>query len=322
MMDTPIPAFEAACAVRPPCRLRLRVGSLDVLVRVAGHQLAECLFQPLRHVVIPDETAGPARITVDAWSVAETGVASPPGLPFEWSDSGMGRIVCSFSDVGTLPRLSLARPFQRVLVPLLAEYDYPAIHGGLIAPPDGDTGLLMLGPNGCGKSTTCLMAVLAGFRLVGEDCLVVRRQADGFIGHSLYRTCCLTAQSRAMLPALPGPVVLPAGAPPDAKGVLTLPHAAEQEGQMRASLPIRAVVFPVVTNVGPTNRVVALPPAEAYRRFLPGLRLMRLFAPDRRQVHHDTLAALVSELPCYRLDLGMALEAVPGVLEQLANKLA
>lgn len=321
-MIPPVAAFEEACAVCPPRRLRFRVGDIDVLVRVAGLHLADRIFSPLRHVAVDDDAQKPAQIAIDAWSCAETGVASPPQWPLEWCDFDARRIVCSFAGVDELPRLALARPFQRVLVPLLAEMGYPAIHGGLIAPPDDGPGLLLLGPNGCGKSTTCLSAVFAGFRLVGEDCLVVRRDGNAFVGHSLYRTCCLTAQSRSMLPVLPGPVLFPPGATPEDKGVLVLPHDATEPGPMRPTLPIAAVVFPVVTHIGSDSRFLSISAAEAYRRFLPGLRLMRLIPPERRQAHHDALSALVVGLPCYRLELGSTLQAIPDALRRLAAEVA
>ncbi len=203
---------------------------------------------------------------------------------------------------------------------MLAELGLPSMHGGLIAPPGGGPGLLLIGPNGSGKSTSCLSAVQAGFRIVGEDCLAIERAADGFVGHSMYCSCNLTQQSQKMFTALPGPLLLPYGAAPDAKAVMLLP-ASGPESPMDRSEPIGAVVFPEITGRDGDSAVVPISRAEAYRRLMPGLRLMRYFEGEKRQQHHDELAKLVAELPCYRLELGTSLPDIPVRLQQLAGSL-
>ena len=313
-------SFDAAAAICPPDDRWVQIGTRLVLIRIAGPRLAERLFDPVRHI----ETKTPGRpladITINAWSVAETGVPSPPGLPFEWSDSGRSLAVASFSSVEEFSRLSLARPFQNVLVPLLSIFDLRCVHGGLIAPPGSTAGLLLIGPNGSGKSTTCLSAVVSGFRLVGEDCLAIESADNGIVGHSLYCTFSLTQRSREMFGSLTGDLRFPFGAAPDAKAVLALP-ATGPASPMERTLPIRAVLFPEITGAG-RSQDFAVSRSEAYRRLMPGLRLMRHFEAKERQQHHDALSRLVSDLPCYRVELGTRLQEIPDLLQGLARAVA
>jgi hypothetical protein len=296
--------------------MQLGVGSWSISVRVAGSKLAERLFAPLRHVQ-SDWDAQKPDIEILAWSVEETGVPSPAGFPFEWNEAGESVIVASFPSADQLTRLSLARPFQRALVALLSERGLHAVHGALLAPPQSTTGLLLIGPNGSGKSTTCLSAILAGFQLVGEDCLAIERSAECFVGRSIYCSCNLTHSSRSMFAALPWSQLLPHGAAADAKSVMLLPPSGPGSPMVR-QLDVAAVVFPEIKRAGDESAFVPISRADAYRRLMPGLRLMRHFDPEARQRHHDAVAALVAELPCYRLDLGTDVTQVPARLTELA----
>jgi hypothetical protein len=315
MTDALLSAFEAAARVCPPEDRWVQIGASRILIRIAGPRLADILFHPLRHIERAAPDASLPDITINAWSIAETGIPSPPNEPLEWSDPQRSRIVASFPGADELTRLSLARPFQVALVRLLAEFNLPAVHGGLIAAPNCSNGILLIGPNGSGKSTTCLSAVQSGFRLVGEDCLALERNENGFLGHSMYCSLSLTQHSQRMFASLPGPLRLPHGAAADAKAVLMLPPVG-LASPMAGTLPIKAIIFPEITGLG-DSRFVTIPTAEAYRRLMPGLRLMRHLDPENRQRHHDAIAALVTELPCFRIELG-SVEQLSGPMQQFA----
>ncbi|CUS44725.1 MAG: hypothetical protein V4610_04715 [Pseudomonadota bacterium] len=318
MTADPGAAFAAACARVPPETLAVVVAGVAIQIRVAGPALAARLFEPVRHIA---STCSNAEVTIDidAWGIDETGVPLPPGQLLEESDTTRRRLVCAFPGVDSLTRLSMARPFQAGLLPLLARLGRPAVHGGVIARGPGEPGLLLVGPNGSGKSTTCLAALLAGFRLVGEDCLAVTRNGALHEGHSMYRSCCLTVQSQAMFRHLPGDVRRPLGAPTDAKGVMLLPCSANSDMMLRTA-PIRALVLPVLGESG-RPRLARAGTAETLRRFMPGLRFMRHLAPEDRRAQYDALTALVHDLPSYRLELGDGVAGVPDLLFDLADSL-
>ena len=324
IIDTPVPAFEQAAAVTGVEELRLAIGPVSVLVRVAGPKLAERLFAPLRHIAAAAD--GEPALTICAWSAAETGIARPVGVPwtyvdpFEWVRPGGGLIVSCLPSAEELQRLSIARPFQWSLISTLTAAGLPALHGALVAPPGLETGLLLVGPNGSGKSTTCLSALRAGFQLVGEDVVVVERSATGIVGHSLYCSCNLTQQTQGFFPDLPGPLILPYGAAADAKSILILPPAGPQS-PMRPSLPIGALVFTVITGEPGTSRTTPISRDEAAERFEAALRQGKKLPGVHRQAHENAALPLLAELPAFRLDLGTDLALIPDALADLARGL-
>jgi hypothetical protein len=294
------------------------------LIKVAGNELATRLFEPMLHVEAEPSTAS-ADITICAWSVAETGVSEPDGVswgkdpPLEWIAPGGRMVVSCLPGAETLQRVSIARPFQWSLVPLLAARGQFATHGGLIASQGSEAGLLLIGPNGSGKSTTCLAAVQGGFQMVGEDLVALERIEGGFIGHSLYASCNVTYFTRQLFPGFSAPLHLPHDAPPEGKAILIFSPGISPN-PMRRSAPIRALVFPVVTNQDDTE-AQQISQGEAYRRLVPALRQAKKLALAGRQAHHDALVPLVTHLPAFRLNLGRDVERIAGCLAQLSNVL-
>jgi len=322
--DTPVPAFEQAASRAPVEELRLVIGPLSVLVRIAGPQLAGRLFAPIRHIAV--EATDTPDLTVCAWSTAETGVAAPVGVawtydePLEWVRPGGGLIVSCLPSAEELQRISIARPFQWSLIAALTAAGLPALHGALVAPPGSSAGLLLVGPNGSGKSTTCLSALRAGFQLVGEDVVVVERTSSGPVGHSLYCSCNLTQQTQAFFSDLPGPLMLPFGAAPDAKSILLLPPDGPAS-PMRRSLPIAALVFTVITGQSGPSRFEPISRDEATERFDAALRQSKKLPDLHRRAHEDAALPLLAELPTFRLDLGTDLDLVPDALNTLSQSL-
>lgn len=174
-------------------------------------------------------------------SPLRVGVALTYDDPLEWFRPADGMIVLSLPSAEELQRISLVRPFQWALVAALARLGLPALHGALISAPDSNKGLLLVGPNGSGKSTTCLSALEAGFGLAGEDVVVTERTPSGILGPLPYCSEPDARQTAAAFSNLPGPLVQPHGAAPDAKSILILPPAsrlshAPQPAHRRAGL--------------------------------------------------------------------------------------
>lgn len=323
--DSPLPAFEQAAARASETELRIAIGPVRIRVRVAAPALAERLLAPLRHISVEPDGGAPD-LTLCAWSVAETGIAPPVGVawtyddPLEWFRPADGMIVSCLPSAEQLQRISLARPFQWALVAALARLGLPALHGALISAPDSNKGLLLVGPNGSGKSTTCLSALEAGFGLAGEDVIVTERTPSVILGHSLYCSCNLTRQTAAAFSNLPGPLVQPHGAAPDAKSILILPP--DGPGcPMRRSLPIAALVFTVITGKPGPSRFTRISTEDARERFASALRQSRKLVDLHRQAHQDAALPLVDELPAFRLDLGTDLRLIPDALRALSRGL-
>jgi hypothetical protein len=317
MSGDPVDHFAAACQVCPPKVFHLRVAHVRLTLRVAGSALAERLFAPFEHLREDGRDGVASDISLDAWDSQETGVTAAAGYPYEWRvPQAPARTLRCVDGVDGLKRLDLARPFQWTLIPLLAEFGLWGLHAAAIAPKDQRSGLLLVGPNGCGKSTSCMSALLAGWQMVGEDCLLLQRTEDGFTTHSLYRSFCLTEQSYRLLPTLPAPRQWPAGEPPSTKAVVIVPGSAEG-GLMRRSLPVVTLVFPVIDGQASSSRWSSISPMDARRRLMPGLRLMRQLEPEHRRAHFNACAPLADALPAVRLDLGTDVQAVPQALSGL-----
>lgn len=307
-------AFDAACRILSPSLLTVSMGAVTLRIRVAGPLLAKRLFDPVLHLAVPDCDVVDLRI--DAWSSEESGIERAPDEPVVTVDADAGQAVFHFESATTLPRSVLARPFQKILMPLLHARGLAGIHAALIAPASHGPGLLLVGPNGSGKSTTTLSAVMHGFSMAGDDCVGIEQRGVDVIGHSFYRTCCVTEETRRAFAALPGPLVFPANADKRAKGVLTL----EAKGTVQRAFPVNALIFPEIVS-GTQTRSVDIHAGEAMRRFMPALRMAGSFVSEQRRSYYETLTSLVQRLPCFRLELGGDFAAAPPVLRDLAGAL-
>jgi hypothetical protein len=87
---------------------------------------------------------------------------------------------------------------------------------------------------------------------------------------------------------------------------------------MRRTMPIRALVFPVVTGENGGSRIVRISRGEAYRRFMPGLRQAKKMSQVQRHAHHDALLPLI-DLPAFRIELGSDVTAIPAGLAQVSG---
>lgn len=59
---------------------------------------------------------------------------------------------------------------------------------------EGSSGLLLVGPGGSGKSTTCAHLIEAGYQTCGDDYVLLRSEDEGVFAHAIYRTIKLLPQ--------------------------------------------------------------------------------------------------------------------------------
>lgn len=326
--DTYAQTFDRAARRCPPQQLDIAVGSVRIEIQVAGPALAPLLLAPFRHLAVEDDH--PAELTLKAWSEDETGIPAPSdprdgfyrtGGHCAWVASDATSSILWFGGARRMARGDIARPFQRVLIPMLQARGLGSAHAALVAENEVNpsTGLMLVGPSGSGKSTTTLGLLSSGYKAVADDCFAVEESDDGTIlGHSMFGTACLTADAERRFPALPGKLLHPPGSstkPP--KSVLVFDA---DSGVLGRTLPIRAIVFPVLSVAGRTELVpIALP--EAMRRFMPALRFLIRFDALGRSVLFSSLTRLVERLPVYRLDLGPRLEDTAPLLHKLGQEL-
>jgi hypothetical protein len=82
---------------------------------------------------------------------------------------------------------------------------------------------------------------------------------------------------------------------------------------------VKALVLPKIVS-GSSARLAAVSRAEALRTLAPSSLLMLPFMPARSGF--DKLVRMVQAVPCYRLEMGSDLGAVPTRVLELADALA
>jgi hypothetical protein len=149
---------------------------------------------------------------------------------------------------------------------------------------------------------------LAGLNFVSDDYCLLEGEPEP-MAHALFGTAKLHVEHLARFPCLPADAVLrPAEA--GEKAILLVEKAVP--GRMAASLPVRSVLSARVTGAS-RPRLVPISSAEALRAVAPST-LMQLYRDERSPC--GDIAALVRRLPCYRLELGEGLAAVPDLIRR------
>ncbi len=196
--------------------------------------------------------------------------------------------------------------FHFTVTHLLAHHDRYVLHAaGLVA--ENGAAYVVLGASGQGKSTLALAAVTSGWRLLGDDLVVIRRGAAG-----------LEASGIARRVAVPGDLgaVLGVPAPP-----VTGDHRGRWELDVdvlsRGWFPVAGIVE-VGHSPTPDGELSALPGEDAMYRVLGGFSsvtdplLLTKFFP---------IAGSLCQFPRWRLghgvDPGTRLEVAQRLLEQV-----
>jgi hypothetical protein len=247
----------------------------------------------------PDGTFGEARTVVDNWHGVEF-VAFPHGEEIDALDRGRGVGFHCRATVG--PHASL--PLLTIIDWWLAERDLHCIHAAAVGLESG--GVLLAGRGGSGKSTTALACLRSPLRYVGDDYCVLSVDGAPHV-HALYSSAKLArSELERLAPGAPP-------APCDDKDVVFL-HRAFGE-KLLPGFPIRAVLAPRITGRARTT-LADISPGEAMKALAPS-SLFQLSGARQRRLH--AIASLVRTVPCYRLDLGTDLDAIPGVIHDLLS---
>lgn len=247
------------------CSLQIDEHRIDL--RFAGSKLAEQYLRPLAHLVDPNPSGEP-ELTIRTWDSALSGVKVPfpaetvegfrkGGFPGGEPDEGIlasygrpssglsmldleaGTAVYGIPSALTVHTGDLGGPFAAILSWWATRNGYLWVHGGIVGTEQG--GVIITGPKGHGKSTTCLACLLAGMLWIGDDYCLVSIRGTGVMGHSLYNAGKLRFENYARLPALKRYVLYPND--PNADKGIVYPFEFAR-AQVRTSMAIRAIVFP------------------------------------------------------------------------------
>jgi hypothetical protein len=310
-------------------------------MRIVGVKLAEFMDLPFAHLRLADTNPSVQELSIELWDEVETTNSCRVGLTRDDLDlhpnlkrSADGRyasyqlqhsLVCldrvsglMIGYVSNAEELSLYERGRPLHVPLSLWHktqDIPMVHAGLVAKKG--RGVLLAGPGGSGKSTSAVMCAYAGFDYLSDDLVGLEITSDGyFVGHSLYNSTFMEPDhlkrfTQVERHAISGRYWF------EKKHLVLLSQISSL--RFARSCRIHSIVLPRVLHR----------PSSVLRRASKGETLMAL-APSSLLVGErsyamegfNKLARLVQQVPCYWLELGDALDEIPGVLEGLLSEVA
>ncbi len=331
-------AWCHAAQVCPPTSYFYQVGEFVIELHIVGAQLAARLTPALGHLACP--TPQPPALTIALWDVAATDVALPP-VPWQPTAYGArsevqgytdGRILAAYQmDTGglslldrqqqlaiyavqnaaQLPSYEDAMPLRSILHWWLRDQGCQLIHAAAIG--HEDSGILLAGRGGAGKSTTALAGLLAGMAYVADDYCLVRTTPTPRV-YSLYSTGKVAADHIQRFPALRPFVNNPDRLAMGEKALLLLHHHFPE--QIKRSFPLRAILLPRVYG-GSETQVTRATATDALRALAPST-IFQL--PGAGKEDFEFLARFVRHLPCYWLHLGTTIEHIPGVIQKMLGQ--
>ncbi len=325
--------FATAAAAVGVVEHRITVAGLPMRLRYAGEAMRHRLDPPFAHLTrTGSEPVSGHELTVDIWDAASTGTDHPPSLgePVEgdgpgtihYYEQGPVRALARWETLSVLDSQAAhawfwtadpadmlswdwASPLRNILHWWLGSHGSLQVHGGAVGEPHG--GVLVVGRGGSGKSTTTLASLFSGLRYAGDDFVGVSVEPEPWV-HSLYCSGKLENYHIGRFPRLAGAIVNPERTE-DEKVVVTAGAAAP--GVPIEGFPLRAVLIPRVVAVEPETRLVPASRAAALAALAPST-IFQLHPP-----HPDALRSmgeLVRRVPCYTLELGRDIDAIPDAI--------
>jgi len=319
------------------------IGGLTMCLRFAGDSLISQLTPALAHLSA-EPTSTPA-LTICIWDSAATETKLPllvgslvDLLRHKWWDlldirreikqyHGQ-RIRTSFflgpdilsvldtqrhvgvywiEDATRIPYWERGSPFLAILSWWMELRQRHYVHAGAIGTSTG--GVLLVGKGGSGKSTTALACLQSDLLYASDDYCLITNEPMPYV-YSLYNTAKLKGQQDFhRFPHLRGKISN-ADRLAEEKAVIFLHQHYPQK--VTAGFPIQAVVVPHITRraetclqpTSPVHALKALAPSSIFQ------------VPGSGQEKFQTLAQLVKRVPCFRLELGSDVAAIPAIISQ------
>jgi len=298
-----------------------RIAGTVVRLSFAGGALVPWLTRALEHLRIePVETPD---ATFCLWDSVSTGVGMlpPPCAREAFSDRGdlwgfnSKRIKTAFhfhdfsvnlfdherrtgiywvQNAQRLPYWVLASPLRTLFHWWMERNGCQLVHAAAIGV--GNRALLAVGKGGLGKSSTALACLEAGFRFMGDDYVIVRRDPDPTV-YCLYATAKINREDIERWPSLKS-FLNREDVPADEKAVLFL-HPAFG-AQLTSQMPLHALAVPRVVDRDETG---FQPEADAVVREAASFTTMSQlpYAGDHTL---RLFTELCDALPAYRIELG------------------
>lgn len=211
-------------------------------------------------------------------------------------------------DAQELPYHEIGSSCKVILHWWLAQQQIQLVHAGAVGTEAG--GVLIAGPGGSGKSTTCLTCLGSPLGYASDDYSLVALSPTPTV-YSLYNTAKLKGpEDIARFPHLKEHISNRENLDTE-KATLFVHEVAPQK--VMPQFPLKALLIPTVTGK----------PDTTYQPLSPGKALMSLSISTIFQLpgaHKNALgfmAAVARSVPCYRLNLGTRLAEIPDVIAEI-----
>jgi hypothetical protein len=287
--------------------MHLRDGKADdaaVRLQVNVMDRRRPAFPEIRNTLASQLDVEPARVSGDGRFVAHR---TPHSLTC--FDRKHRYVLAWISDADELLTYERSRPFYFPFLLWCHDRDMQVVHAGLVS--QKDTGVLLAGMGGAGKSTVALACLCAGWTFLSDDYVAVEEADEGaLIGHSIYSSSHLAPDHLPRFPQL-AKHALRGRTPQEDKCLIFLGKIFPE--LLARSVPITAIALPTVRAMKGA-RIRPVSKAEAFLALAPSSMAM-LPLPTKKRM--DRMAALVERVPCFRLEMGPDLDAVPSAVNDI-----
>jgi hypothetical protein len=336
-------SFSAAAeATGGPSADRYTIAGAPVFLRFGSHALLERLTPAFAHLAAPSAGEdGPPALTVHLWDSASTGAPAPPrprtpsdfapGALFHFHEPPLraayqpgleslsildseAKVAWHWvSDAFDQPYWDQASPIRQILFWWLSSRGHLQLHGGAVGTPEG--GVLLVGKAGSGKSTVALSSLGSELLYAGDDYVAVALDPSPRV-ESLYSSGKLEpAHVHDLFPELRSLLANPDRLDSEKAVIYVQQHF---PSQVTSGFPLRAILVPTVRATQSGSRVVQTSRAGAFTALAPST-IFQLHTAN-----HDALATmsrLISEVPCYGLELGSDLTTIPETIAHFLSSL-
>jgi hypothetical protein len=205
-----------------------------------------------------------------------------------------------------IPSWEMGRPFLLLLKALSKGSGWTPVHAAAVAL--GGDGVLILGSSNAGKTSTALACVDAGWRYVGDDCVLLAAHPPR--AASLFVTARVRADMVARLRTAQTATERTSTDSGELRAEIDITRFA---GAEIGDADIKAIVLPVRSGAAkpsfaPMSRVLALRALSA---------TTHVMLPGAEVAAHQVLGDVIGKVPCYRVDLGPDVETIPHILAEV-----
>lgn len=219
-----------------------------------------------------------------------------------------GKAWYCFRDVAALPYYEKTAPLRSVLNTLLAERRRHLVHAAAVGTPE--SGLLLTGASGAGKSSTALACLSGSLRYLADDFCGIQAGHQPRI-FSVYSSAKLRADNLDRFPEVRLRTDGYERLDQEKAATFIAEHWADR---MLIDCPVKAILIPVVTGNARTT-IQATPGKDAWRAML-SWTLRQLAGWGRESI--TLITEFCAPLPAFRLLLGTEPREIGATLEDFA----